>query len=286
MFEKKLEEKIIEAIKKAEIEIPKDVISSLEKAKAREKGIAKTQLEAILENIKISLGERIPVCQDTGVMNFYIEAGSNFKYFSELRNSIKEAVKKATKEIPLRPNAVNPFTGENSGDNTGRNLPYIIWDIKEGDECKINFMPKGGGSENMSVLRMLNPEGGIFEAKKFILEHIINIGGKPCPPTILGVGIGGGAEVCLCLAKKALFRKIGERHPEERIAKMEEELIELINKSGVGPMGLGGKTTVLDVHIEYAYRHPGSFPLGIVIQCWANRRSSVRIKNDGSIEVI
>lgn len=286
MTEKDIEIKLIEAIKKAETELPADIIEALKKASTREKGFAKIQLEAILENIKIASNNGIPMCQDTGIMTFYIEAGTDFKYLSDLKKIINNAVKKATKEVPLRPNAVNPFTGENFENNLGKNIPHITWDILEGNECTIHFIPKGGGSENMSALKMLNPGKGLPGSKKFIVEHVINAGGKPCPPTILGIGIGGGADICMQLAKKALLRKIGKRHSDKMVARMEEELTELINESGVGPMGLGGKTTVLDVHIEYAYRHPASFPVGIVMQCWANRRKIVKIKNNGSIEVI
>jgi fumarate hydratase subunit alpha len=283
---KNIEEIIIEGLTQVETELPNDVIQALRKAVTKEKGLAKIQLDAILENIKISSKEGIPMCQDTGIMTFYIEAGADFEYLADLRKMLENAVKRATKEITLRPNAVNPFTGKNSGNNLGMNIPYITWEITSGKECTIHMIPKGGGSENMSKLWMLNPSNGPTEFKKLIVEHIINAGGKPCPPTIAGIGIGGGADICMQLAKKALLRKIGKRHSEKIVAKMEEELIKLINESGVGPMGLGGKTTVLDVHIEYAYRHPASFPVGIIMQCWANRRKTVRMRNNGSIEVI
>jgi fumarate hydratase subunit alpha len=283
---KNIEEIFIEALLQAETELPKDVIQALKKAATKEKGLAKIQLEAILENIKIAAKESIPMCQDTGIMSFYIEVGAEFEYLADLKEILESALKRATKEIPLRPNTVNPFTGKNSGDNTGMNIPHITWEIKSGKECTIHIMPKGGGSENMSELWMLNPGNGLTEAKKLIVKHIINAGGKPCPPTIVGIGIGGGADICIQLAKKALLRKIGERHIENKIANMEKEMLILINKSGVGPMGIGGKTTVLDVHIEYAHRHPASFPVGLVLQCWANRRKVIKFERNGSIKVI
>lgn len=283
---KNIEKKLIEAIKKAETELPVNVINALKKASRKEKGPAKIQLETILKNIKIASEEEIPMCQDTGIITFYIEAGTEFKYLSELKKIINNAVKKATEEIPLRPNTINPFTDENSGDNTGRHIPYINWNMEEGKDCKIHILPKGGGSENMSALWMLNPEEGFDEAKNLIVEHIKEAGGKPCPPTIAGIGIGGGADICMSLAKKTLLRKIGERHKEKRVSEMEKELIKLINKTGVGPMGMGGETTVLDVHIEYAHRHPASFPVGLVLQCWADRRKTIKITENGSIKVI
>jgi fumarate hydratase subunit alpha len=283
---KNIEEIFIEALLQAETELPKDVIQALKEAATKEKGFARIQLEAILENVKIASKEGIPMCQDTGIMTFYIEAGSEFKYLVDLKKLLESAVKRATKEIPLRPNTVNPFTGKNSGDNLGINIPYITWEITSGKECTIHIIPKGGGSENMSKLWMLHPGNGLTEAKKLIVEHIINAGGKPCPPTIVGIGIGGGSDICLQLAKKALLRKIGERHTEKKIAKMEKELLTIINKSGVGPMGIGGRTTVLDVHIEYAHRHPASFPVGLALQCWANRRKVIKFEKNGSIKII
>jgi fumarate hydratase subunit alpha len=283
---KNIEEILIEGIYQAVTNLPKGVIRALKKATDKEKGMARIQLETILKNIKVASKEGIPMCQDTGIMSFYIQAGTEFKYLADLKKILEGSVKRATKEIPLRPNAVNPFTGENSGDNTGVNIPYINWTMVQGKECKIHILPKGGGSENMSALWMLNPGEGFNRAKKLIIEHIIKAGGKPCPPTIVGLGLGGGADICMQLAKKALFRKIGEKHKEKSVAKMEKKLTELINKTGVGPMGMGGKTTVLDVHIEYAHRHPASFPVGLVLQCWADRRKTIKFTKDGSIKII
>ena len=194
-------------------------------------------------------------------------------------------MKTATVTIPLRPNTVDPFTGRNPGDNTGAYIPAITWDLCEGKDIHIVSLPKGGGSENMSRLGMLKPGVGIPGVKEFILQEVIKAGGGPCPPTVVGIGIGGGADVAMMLAKKALLRPVGIRHKEKPVVAMEQELVEKINESGIGPMGLGGKTTVLDVHIEKAHRHPASLPVGIVIQCWANRRSTMVIHADGSWEV-
>ncbi len=168
------------------------------------------------------------------------------------------------------------FTGE----NLGFNIPVINWELIEGDNLLINVLPKGAGSENKSVLRMLQPNDGLENVKKTIIESVIKAGGNPCPPTIIGVGIGGTSDLALLLGKKALLRSIGERHPNPEIANLEKELISEINKSGIGPMGLGGKTTVLDVHIETTYRHPASLPVGIIIQFWAHRRATIRIYSD------
>lgn len=286
MKQKDIEEKLVLAIQKAETQLPADVIHALERAYKIEEGVAKVQIGAILENIKIAKETSTPMCQDTGIQTFFLEAGVNFQYLGQIKDIIINAVKSASKEIPLRPNTISPFTGENPGNNTGKYIPYITWDIVKGRECIIHLFPKGGGSENMSILHMMSPGKGIEGLKHFVVDHVVGCGGKPCPPTVIGIGVGGGADLALKLGKISLLRKIGVRHPESKISKLEEELIELINESGIGPMGIGGKTTVLDVHIEYAHRHPASFPIGVVVQCWANRRSTIKIKEDGIVEVI
>lgn len=276
---------IIQLIKKAETELPTDVINALKKAYRIEEGIAKTQIEAILKNIDIAKKSGRPMCQDTGIQTFFVEIGVDFQHINKLKGLILDAVKIATMKIPLRPNTVDPFSGKNHKDNTGDNIPYITWDFVEGSDVYIIALPKGGGSENMSKLGMLKPGVGIEGVKDFVVTEMIKAGGNPCPPTIVGVGIGGGADLAMKLGKKSLLRPVGDRHKDKTIAAIEEELIKRINDSGIGPMGLGGKTTVLDVHIEKAHRHPASLPVGIAVQCWANRRAKMVIHSDGSWEV-
>jgi fumarate hydratase subunit alpha len=276
---------IIQLIKKAETELPTDVINALKKAYGIEEGIAKTQIEAILKNIDLAKKSGRPMCQDTGIQTFFVEIGVDFQHINKLKGLILDAVKIATMKIPLRPNTVDPFSGENHKDNTGDNIPYITWDFVEGSDVYITALPKGGGSENMSKLGMLKPGVGIEGVKDFVVEEMIKAGGNPCPPTVVGVGIGGGADLAMKLGKKSLLRPVGNRHNDKTIAAIEEELIKRINESGIGPMGLGGKTTVLDVHIEKAHRHPASLPVGIAVQCWADRRAKMIIHSDGSWEV-
>ncbi len=276
---------IIQLIKKAETELPTDVINALKKAYGIEEGIAKTQIEAILKNIDLAKESGRPMCQDTGIQTFFVEIGVDFQHINKLKGLILDAVKIATMKIPLRPNTVDPFSGENHKDNIGDNIPYITWDFVEGSDVYIIALPKGGGSENMSKLGMLKPGVGIEGVKDFVVTEMIKAGGNPCPPTIVGVGIGGGADLAMKLGKKSLLRPVGDRHKDKTIAAIEEELIKRINNSGIGPMGLGGKTTVLDVHIEKAHRHPASLPVGIAVQCWANRRAKMVIHSDGSWEV-
>lgn len=277
---------IVQAIRLAVTTIPADTVEALRKAyESEESEVAKFNLGNILRAIEIGKSRRVPVCQDTGTLTFFVKAGVGSPYLGEIEMAIIEATRRATLEIPLRPNAVDVLNNKNSGDNTGRGVPVIHWELVEGSDVEIAVLPKGGGSENCSALAMLTPAQGWEGVKRFVLERVKECGGKPCPPVILGIGIGGGADYVLTLAKKALLRKVGERNPDKKIAKLEEELLDGVNSLGVGPMGMGGKTTALDVKIEVAHRHPASFPVGLVVQCWANRRAFVRIKADGRVEV-
>jgi len=284
--EPKLIEALVDGLRIAAAHLPSDVVGALRAARERESSpLGAAQLDAILENVGVADRGGIPMCQDTGLQTFFVEAGWRSPFLPVIRRSIEAAVVRATAEIPLRPNTVDPLTGENPGDNTGRFMPYVNWELVDGDEVRITILPKGGGSENMSALRMLPPGVGLRGIQKAVVEHVAACQGKPCPPTIIGVGIGGGADIALKLGKKAVLRPIGSPHPEARVAALERELLDLVNATGVGPMGVGGKTTALAVHVEYAHRHPASLPLGILIQCWADRRAVVRLMPDGAVEV-
>jgi fumarate hydratase subunit alpha len=286
MAHKDIRDGIVQLIKKAETELPKDVIVALKHAYKIEKSIAKIQLEVMLKNIGIARKTGRPICQDTGVQTFFVKVGLDFPYINILKKLITDGVKKATVVVPLRPNNVDPFNGKNHGKNDSwDDVISITWDFFEGSDAIITAFPKGGGSENMSKLKMFEPSAGIEGVKDFIVNEMIKAGGNPCPPTVVGVGIGGGADLAMKLGKIALLRPVGVRHKDKTIAKMEEELISRINKSGIGPMGLGGKTTVLDVHIEKAHRHPASLPVGLVVQCWAARKADMIIHADGTFEV-
>ncbi len=285
MDQKHLEEGILQLIRKAETEIPPDVIIALKQAHSVETGAAKIQLEAMLTNVEMAKKKRCPMCQDTGILTFFVNVGTNFRETGLLKQAIEKAVIRATLEIPLRPNTVDPMTSTNHGDNLGSYLPHILWDFEPGDTVHIMTLPKGSGSENMSALGMLSPSAGLDGVKKFVVDTVKKAGGRPCPPIVVGVGIGGSADLAMNLGKRALTRPVGTHHAEKSIAHLEGELLEIINKTGIGPMGLGGKITALDVHVEVAHRHPASLPVGVVIQCWADRRASMVVHNDGSWEV-
>jgi len=282
---KKLIDALVNGMKTGTTTLPKDVVAKLEEASQTESSDgAKMQLAAILENIVLAGAEQLPLCQDTGIQTFFVKAGYDFPYLNDVQKAIPVSVERATKEIPLRPNTVNPFTGENPKNNLGHNMPPITIELVEGDEATIHILPKGGGSENMSALWMLTPAEGFDGMRKRILEHIVFAGGKPCPPVVLGIGVGGGADISMKLAKKALLRPLGVSNPNEKVAEMENSLLEEINALGVGPMGLGGKTTALAVHIEYTFRHPATFPVALVVQCWCDRRAIIKINKDGVID--
>ncbi len=285
-MEEKLTEAVIEAIRLAVTNLPEDVINAIKEAYEREESrIAKFNFENILKSIEISKNEKIPICQDTGTITFFIDAGVKSPYLGEIKKILVEATKRATQEVPLRPNAVDVLTNKNSRDNTGRFVPIIHWELVDGDSIRIAVLPKGGGSENCSALAMLNPTEGFEGVKRFVIERVRECGGKPCPPVILGVGIGGSADLALKLAKKSLLRPLGMRHENERIAQLEEEILNKVNSLGIGPMGMGGRTTALDVKIEYAHRHPASLPVGLIVQCWAHRKAFIEIDKEGSTKV-
>ncbi len=286
--ESTVEELVFKLLKKASTGVPPDVKRSLDEAYAREEGVVpKMQMKAILKNIEVAGKESLPLCQDTGVHIFFVRGDLHMiKSFSGFEEAIKSGVRKATEEVPLRPNAVHPITRKNPGTNIGVKMPYINYIPTDDPYIEITAFPKGAGSENMSFMKMLTPSQGIKGIKEFVLDCIIRSGGKPCTPTVIGVGIGGTSDIAMHIAKESLLRPIGSRHPEKEMAELEEELMKAANETGIGPMGLGGKTTVLDVHVEYAYCHTASLPVAVNTQCWTGRKATARMYDDGRIKVM
>lgn len=279
----KLVETITELIARAHTRLPDDVVSAIKAAKESEDdAVAVSQFEAICENLDVSGKEGIPMCQDTGFPIFYVKYGCDSEIpVSLVVGAITESVKIGTKSIPLRSNIVHPLTRENTGDNTGLRAPLIHTTNHSGsDRVEITYLPKGAGSENMSVFTMLTPAEGVEGLMDFVVASVRKAGGKPCPPIIVGVGVGGTADESMVLAKKALLRPIDVRNNDPEAGKLEEVLLEKINDLGVGPMGLGGKTTALAVNLELAGCHTASLPVAVNIQCWAARKSRVKLKGD------
>ena len=275
--QKQVEDVICNLFKQAVINLSSDVVKALDEAyKREEQDIARTNLEAILKNINAAHELKIPMCQDTGLPIVFVKLGK--VEVENLYEGIRKGVEKATKEIPLRPNVVDPLTRINTGNNVGKLIPQIDLELVDGEYIEFTVFPKGFGSENNNALMMGLPGDGVEGIKKFVVDTVIKAGGKPCPPIVVGIGIGGSSDMSMKLAKKALLRDVGVFHHEERISTLEKEILKLINDTGIGPMGLGGKTTALDVKIEYADTHTAGLPVGVCIQCWADRHASAVLK--------
>jgi len=266
---------LVDLLRKAETRLSDDVVNAIKKAETSEESpVAKSQLQAILKNIEIAKTHGVPICQDTGILIFFVELGSEFRPDFDLEAAIREASALATEEIPLRPNAVDPLTRKNSGDNTGNGIPDINWKLVPGKQLKITVAPKGAGSENMSALRMMNPTE-VEGIKKFVLETVTSAGGMPCPPLTLGIGIGGSFDKSARLAKEALLEPL-----DSPMNEFEKEILEAVNALGIGCMGLGGSTTALAVRVRTAHCHTASLPVALNIQCWANRHASIVFGGD------
>jgi len=276
-----VEEVVVNILRTAVTSLPSDVVSELQKAEAEETDeIARTQISTILENVRRAGETAVPMCQDTGIPLFFVSGRCS----SEIEDAIRRGVVRATEEVPLRPNVVHPLTRRNAGNNLGIEMPHVNYSPGPRDYMDITVMPKGAGSENMSALRMLVPSEGIRGVKSFVLDTVVSAGSRPCPPTIVGVGMGGSSDIAMTLAKKALLRPLNVRNPHAELQALEEELLAAINQTGIGPMGLGGKTTSLGVRIEIAYCHTASLPVAVNLQCWAARKASARIFLDGRVK--
>ncbi|MCK4549103.1 MAG: fumarate hydratase [Candidatus Krumholzibacteria bacterium] len=273
----RITEEVARLCMEANFELEDDVQRALEKAhEAEESPAGKEVLRQIIENSGIARGEKIPMCQDTGLAVIFAEVGQDVHIAGGgFEDAINEGVRKGYTDGYLRKSVLaDPVKGGNTGDNT----PAIIHTtIVPGEALKLWVVPKGGGSENMSRIAMMKPADGIEGIKKFVLENVKAASGNPCPPIIVGIGIGGTFERCALLAKKALLREIGSTHPDELYASLEKELLEKVNDLGVGPMGFGGRTTALAVHIEVAPRHIASFPVSMNLNCHAARHKYIEL---------
>jgi fumarate hydratase subunit alpha len=255
-------------------ELPADVRAAFEAAHAAEEApAAKEIFRQLLENADLARDTGLPLCQDCGLAVFFVEVGEDVRVEgSTLREAINDGMVAGYKDGFLRKSSCDPFTRKNTGDNS----PSIIhFDIVPGDTLKITMMAKGGGSENMSRVTMLSPAQGWKGIKDFVVNRVAEAGPNPCPPTIVGVGIGGNFELAAVNSKKALMRELDDTHPDPEIAKLEDELLAAINALGIGPMGLGGKTTSLAVKILVAPCHLASLPLAVNIQCHSARHKEV-----------
>jgi fumarate hydratase subunit alpha len=263
----------------ANYHIGDDVIAKIQEfAEQEESPVAKDILAILLENYRLAAHERMPICQDTGIAMVFVELGQDVHVVGgDLYAAIHEGVRQGYREGYLRNSMVTDpvIIRKNTNDNT----PALIHtDIVPGEAMTLTVMPKGGGAENMSAIKMMKPADGIEGVKEFVVDRVRRSGGNPCPPVIVGVGIGGSFEHSALLAKKALLRPLTVKNPDPIYAAVEQELLERINRLGIGPQGLGGRTTALAVHILHNPCHIASMPVAVNIECHAHRHKSAVIK--------
>lgn len=262
----------------AAVNLPGDVLEALGNAyKNESKPLAKELIKQCLDNARIAKEENMPICQDTGFAVYFVEMGTNVRIEGgTITEALTEGTRQGYRDGFLRKSIVTDplFKRKNTTDNTP---PIIHLTMVPGDKINVILAPKGGGSENMSALKMLKPSDGREGVVKFVTDTVINAGGNPCPPVIVGVGIGGTFEQAALLAKKALLRKIGSTHEETEYAELEQEILAKINASGVGPQGLGGDTTALAVHINHHPCHIASLPVAVNINCHAARHAGFEL---------
>ena len=271
---------ITETVKKLCIEanlyLGEDVLKAFDRGEQMEESaVGKEIFQQLKENARIAREEQVAMCQDTGLAVVFVELGQEAHIVGgDFNQAIHEGVRQGYKDGYLRKSACHCFTRANTKDNT----PAIIHlDLVPGDKMKITVAPKGGGSENMSTVNMMTPSDGIEGIKKRVVEWVKQAGSNPCPPVVVGVGIGGTFEQAALIAKKALLRPLGEKNPDPQVATLEEELLTLVNNLGIGPQGLGGRITALAVHVNMIPCHIASFPLAVNINCHAHRHKEAVI---------
>ncbi len=282
-----IEEVAKELYIRALCDLPPDVRVALKSAEEKETSpTGKEILRTMLKNVEIADQKKTLICQDTGLPIYMIKFGTAFHWDgAEIKDRIYEGAKRATVEFPFRGSSTHPVTRINPQTSVGEGLPVTYFDFVKGiDYLDILMIPKGSGSENMSSMKMFIPADGVSALKKFVVDTVLEAGGNPCPPGVIGVGIGGTADLVCRLAKEALARPVGQRNHDPLYAEMEKELEEAINATGMGPMGLGGDISTLAVHIEAAYTHITQNPVAVNTQCWPARRAKAKIYPDGRVE--
>lgn len=273
---KVIEDTVARLCIEANLRLPPDVINAIERAeKAEPWDGAKRILSLLGDNVRIASEKTLPVCQDTGMACVFVELGQDVHIEGDFEQAVNNGVRRGYGEGYLRKSVVcDPLRRVNTGDNT----PALVTvKLTRGDKMRITVMPKGFGSENMSALKMLKPADGVEGVRNFVLDTVEKAGANPCPPIIVGIGIGGSFDKAACLAKHALLRPVDEPNPDEYYAALERELLDKINALGIGPQGFGGKTTALAVLIEAMPTHVAGLPVAVNISCHATRRASASL---------
>lgn len=289
-MDKNLREQFIKAVADmialACTELSDDVKTALDAVSARETDArAKTMYACIADNLALAKSLHRPVCQDTGILQFFLDVGTGFPYMDDIENVLVEAVKRATKNTPLRPNAVSPLGDENTGDNTGFGAPYIEYNLVPGNSnLRLRFYLSGGGCALPGRSKVLLPLEGKEGIRKFVCETVAEWGVNACPPLTVGIGIGADAASAAKLSKKALLRTIGTHNADKETAALEEEIKEALDKIGIAPLGFGGSASTLSVNIETAARHPATRGVGLSFGCWATRKGEMLFSSDLSCE--
>lgn len=268
-----IKETVAELLTEANIKLEDNFIERLKKALKEEKsGLGKNVISQILENSDIAIDKNMPLCQDTGMVVVFAEIGNEVFIDGDIYQAINDGVKKAYEEGYFRKSVVrHPLDRVNTADNT----PAVVHvKLTQGDKLKLTVAAKGGGSENMSLVKMLTPAEGVEGIKKLVLDTIFNAGGRPCPPLTVGIGIGGNLEKSAVMSKEALMRDIDDINPDPILRELEQEILDEINELGVGPMGFGGTVTAVAVKIEAYPTHIASLPVAINLQCHANRHKT------------
>ena len=271
----------------AAVRLPDDVYEALADLKNKEETPLASELyNCIFNNLEMAREQKKPICQDTGVIQFFIKAGTKFPYLDDFEEILRQAVLKATGQTPLRHNVVETFTEKNTGNNIGVRVPWIDWEIVPGSgDIYFDVYFAGGGSSLPGSSKVLTPSEGFEGIVKYVFETVTGRGVNACPPLIVGVGIGTCAPTAAALSKKALLRPVGTVNPDPKAAEMEQYIKKGLNNIGMGPLGFKGKNSVMDVHIEYAAHHPATLGVGISLGCWATRRGSMTINGDLSHQI-
>jgi len=267
--------------------LPQDVLDKLaELREGEDSPLSRVVYDSMFEDLEAADRLDRPCCQDTGVIQYFVKAGAGFPMLGELTEILGDAVRRATKEAPLRHNAVETFVEKNTGDNTGTRVPWIEWDIVPGDGAEIEVYMAGGGCSLPGAAKVLMPSAGYEGIVQFVFDVITSYGENACPPLLVGIGISTAVETAALLSKRAILRPIGTRHPNPKAAEMERLLEAGLDALGIGPQGLTGKASVMGVHIESSARHPSTIGVGVSVGCWAHRRGTIRIDDRMGYELL